>query len=371
MTAHHGALAPATPPGARDRASKELPASDSKYGRQTAAKRADGRPRMQRRQTAGSADLQGIAAVRAPPQRKVTYSQYPDFETIKDPFAKRDRIPRRSERPFELAAEDTARSSQLPSPGDQDNARGGASRSSAGYQAAAGGRGPVSSMAADANPGPDRAPPPNSRTPSKPGYMRQRPGQLLPMAVTRSAAAAPVQMETLDMQLPESPVTPTRPSPAAHAADKPLVPAALMTPVTPRAQTPSTCTGSSEALGLKRSQHGDGMSIEMASLTHSERPFSNRSTNTRLEINMDQVDSLYERRSMLFETQKREVSQTPARNASLWKMPAASRHADLSRPSAAVEDDDEYDDGEDDDDGDEAIPFDQVLIPTAFKRLRA
>ncbi|KAJ2714493.1 hypothetical protein H4R19_001702 [Coemansia spiralis] len=354
MTARREALTPATPPGAPPRTSKELSASDSKYGRRTTSKRADGRPRTQRRKTEGSVDLEGIAVSRSPPQRKVTYSQYPDFETVKDPFAKRDRIPRRSDHPFELAA---VNSNQLPVSGDQsNNTRGGGGP---GSHAAVGGRGPVGAVATGTAPRSDRAPPPGSRTGSRPLYTQQRPGQLLPTAVARRAAAAPVQMEMLDMQFPESPVTPTRPVAAAHKADKPLVPAALMTPVSPRAQTPSTRTGSSEALGLKQQQI-DAMSIEMASLKLSARPFSNHSTSPRLEINMDHVDGLYERRSLLFETQKREAAQPPVRKESLWQKPDSRAGPGPVQPAT-----------DDDDNDDEAIPFDQVLIPTAFKRLRA
>ncbi|KAJ1881920.1 hypothetical protein LPJ66_011236, partial [Kickxella alabastrina] len=58
-----------------------------------------GRARAQRRKTGGLADIghqrRPSTAHGSPASKKVMYSQYPDFENITDPFAKRDKIPRK------------------------------------------------------------------------------------------------------------------------------------------------------------------------------------------------------------------------------------------------------------------------------------
>ncbi|KAJ2156561.1 hypothetical protein GGF46_005105 [Coemansia sp. RSA 552] len=357
-----------TPPntaGARDMLS--LPASDSKYGSQTATARGNEqrRARMQRRKTEGQEELHGArrphTSHASSTARKVTYSQYPDFETIKDPFAKRDRIPRRSEHPFtpdklEQAPEVPA----LKRGASHDN---GAVRSSD-EQHGSGLQTPVSAPLTSPQPVMDHVPTPLRKNGG--GPPRPRP-------------AEPVQMEVVDMQLPESPVTPTQ----ANAADMRAGQKPPISPAVPFALSQNLNSRVVPRTNGRQQQRPPG--IEMDQIKTRSQTQSSHNISPRLQIDMNNVDTLYARRSLIFENKMKRASkiqgtarvQSPlsadsgpsvlSRKESLGRAQKdGSDRRPANRHSYMSEDDDDDEDKESED----YIPFEQVLIPTAFKRLR-
>ncbi|PIA18843.1 hypothetical protein COEREDRAFT_79400, partial [Coemansia reversa NRRL 1564] len=427
MGARNGPTMPATllSAGVADTAVDDmppLPSSDSKYSSQMAAGRSreQRRSRMQRRRTDGSDEifaLQRPSTSRASPTRKVTYSQYPDFETITDPFAKRDKIPRKSERPFLLnmtasASDGLSKRLSGRDHGTTPDAQGGGEHGGAdsgngnGYSESR--NAPVQYHASSAKslgirssstqdeqldvPTPLRKHDKIPRNAQQPQLQLQRPSVGLLTDISHSAAIdSTLQMEPLDMQFPESPVTPTQSvtkCASTHNTTTPLLTASLITPVSPE-HRPNAVHKASNTKDLQvtlqhEQQRQESARGEKLPLSSSARPFSGHNISPRLQIDMDKVDTLYARRSMLFENKmKREANSIKSTSALKVSQGASSRKDSTVQPpenhaSRAVanrysdipEEYDDDDDAYDDKNSEDYISFDQVLIPTAFKRLR-
>ncbi|KAJ1897279.1 hypothetical protein LPJ66_003471 [Kickxella alabastrina] len=227
-----------------------------------------GRARAQRRKTGGLGDIghqrRPSTAHGSPASKKVMYSQYPDFENITDPFAKRDKIPRK----------------HRPSVADE---------SAAPF---------VGTVVA--------------QTEHLGGGGLGLPAEQLGIRVVEMES---LQMEPLDSPMPESP-NPESPNPESPNPESPVTPSArpqgLRWPTIPSAPSARPASPARAPLG-----------------THTSSP--------RMCIDMNKVDTLYMRQSLIFENNKHRAPLTPP-----------------------IEDAD-----------DAHIPFEQVLIPTAFKRLRA
>ncbi|KAJ2571938.1 hypothetical protein IW140_001288 [Coemansia sp. RSA 1813] len=402
---------PQTPPSSgkpndaswfKDERPPPMPGSDSKYSSYTVAARGSEhrRVRGQRRKTDCSDEIQ--ASVRrpstshssSPSSRKVTYSQYPDFETITDPFAKRDKIPRKSIKPlFSDAPSANESNSKPPNPDD---------------------------MSGTTSSSPTLQPPLVSQLPAEQGQLNgvpakhaQYPNSMsIALRKQQPPAAEPIQMEPLDTSLPGSPA-PSMPRKAGDARSsrtgQSVVPAGTI-PLSPLSQTsqppPSARTADSYYL-RNESLFPRALDVKTTEGSAMIRPFSGHHLNSpRLDIDMDKVETLYARSSVIFEKnkQRREarsrVDSAVAEPDSLDFTAAvrnkgksglggmASDHASspLSRADSRAKkhatadkrrsyeynsvDDDIYD-LEGHHEGEDYIPFDQVLIPTAFKRLRA
>ncbi|KAJ2846555.1 hypothetical protein IWW36_004297, partial [Coemansia brasiliensis] len=407
MNAFEDSLVPATPPstggfGGRNRNMLSLPKAPSDFNSHSQTVAARGgeqrRSRGQRRTTGGFDDP---AKIRRPAtahastvSRKVTYSQYPDFETIKDPFAKRDKIPRRSEHPFVLTPTDPPPLPTAHSSNEQNPSSRGESRTV-----------PQTPVSAPLSHSEDHAVPEKSAKNNQSSF--GEPSATVPHANGREhspsedrAEPGPVQMESLDIQFPESPVTPTQPRPATahHTYRPPLPPAAttapaLLSPISPtlRHGPGRDSAAISDTMSTPQRKESRLANIEMASLKSPARTVSGHNISPRLKIDMNQVDKLYARRSLIFENKLKRESKiskdTTARVQSPLSAsidPAPYRNDSLPRPATRskaspktanrqsyssdyVDEDDEEEDKESED----YIPFDQVLIPTAFKRLRA
>lgn len=198
----------------------------------------------------------------------MSYSQYPDFETIKDPFAKRDKIPRKSDHPSMLnfaAANSTQKnrkSSVLPAP-------------------------------------------------------------LLSPHMAHSTAGAVTNRK-------DSLLTSPRAGSASVSAN----------------------TNPKSSISPSRSRGSSGHNIS-----------------PRLKIDMNKVDTLYARRSFIFEQNKQRKESrgghqatSPLSNETPITIPG------VLSPKSTSKTNHHHDEGGDGEE--EHIPFEQVLIPTAFKRLR-
>ncbi|KAJ2633772.1 hypothetical protein H4R22_000198 [Coemansia sp. RSA 1290] len=389
MNAFEDSLVPETPSsgggvGSRNRNTLSLSnaPSDFKSHSQTVAARGgeQRRSRGQRRTTSGfdePAKIRRPATAHASTvSRKVTYSQYPDFETVKDPFAKRDKIPRRSEHPFVLAPTDPPPLPTANLPNEQKGAGRGESRTV-----------PQTPASAPLSHSEDHAVPDKSASSNSGSFGESAAAAVSQIEYSPSENRAepdPVQMESLDIQLPESPVTPTQPRPvtAHHTYRPPLPPAAtaptLLSPISPK-----------HAMSTPQRKESRIANIEMSSLKSPARTVSGHNISPRLKIDMNQVDKLYARRSLIFENKlKREskiskdtmtrvqsplsANSAPYRSDSLPR-PATRSKASTKRTSRQSYSSDYADDDEEEEDkeSEDYIPFDQVLIPTAFKRLRA
>ncbi|KAJ2858237.1 hypothetical protein GGI22_003350, partial [Coemansia erecta] len=259
----YAAISPQTPPSPgshpndaswfKDQRPPPMPGSDSKYSSYTVAARGSEhrRVRGQRRRTDCSDELQ--ASIRRPSSshsssHKITYSQYPDFETIADPFAKRDKIPRKSIKP--VLSDTSGSDTKPPNPDD----RSGTASSSPTLQPP-----PVPQMPAEqgANAAAkmDARSHGNSKENSRiplvlaqqrsgvPAKHAQYPSSMsIALRKQQIYAAEPVQMESLESPLPGSPapsvprqpndshtgqaVVPTGnipPSPLSQASQPPLI----------------------------------------------------------------------------------------------------------------------------------------------------
>ncbi|KAJ2491544.1 hypothetical protein IWW37_002216 [Coemansia sp. RSA 2050] len=405
--------------------------SDSKYSSQTVASRAGDqrRARQQRRKTDGSDE---ILSVRRPstshassPPRKVAYSQYPDFENITDPFAKRDKIPQKSERPFllDVVAAPAAVSPPAPEPEvvpkavSGKNKRGGA-KEEALYTAAqapvrshsqqhknigdgaprsttkqSGQAVAVPSEACSGGPSPEtpidaqaKAPTPLRTRDKIPRHKIQPEPSQEPSArqLAGESLSAPLRKESLGSSSTKLPVTPTKPraatgSSTSRSMGRSLLISSLVSPVSPihpastgnRLRIPGTGSVPRAPPPLYP------VDSEASVLSAPVRPFSGHLSSPRLQIDMDKVETLYERRSVIFEKNR---SRTRDRSDSTASSPLGSQArsplsaAGAGLPAMAEETDDakdsEHAEEADDHESEHIIPFDQVLIPTAFKRLR-
>ncbi|KAJ2817440.1 hypothetical protein IWW50_006169, partial [Coemansia erecta] len=399
MDAFADSLVPMTPPstsgmGSRNRNMLALPASDPRYNSHTVAARSGEhrRAHMHRRKTESVENAPRIqrpaTAHASTTSRKVTYSQYPDFETIKDPFAKRDKIPRRSEHPF-ISSTGSANAPPLPPAlmSNEQGARGGGSRNV-----------PQTPVSAPILHPEDHAVPELSDS-----LERRRETQLSAPTPLRShdriprhsqpePTSEPLQMESLEMQFPESPVTPKQQTAAStQDADKPPLPpkaTALLSPATPgfHSRLGRVPASPHSVVVIPPRRESRPANIEMESLKSPARTIGGHNISPRLQIDMNNVDKLYARRSLIFENKMKRESKD-MRSIGRMRSPLAAtpeeaalhRHESLSRPPTQPtvsktanrqSYSSEYDDDDDDKESDDYIPFDQVLIPTAFKRLR-
>ncbi|KAJ1800819.1 hypothetical protein LPJ59_000791 [Coemansia sp. RSA 2399] len=428
----YAAISPQTPPSPgdhpndtswfKDQRPPPMPGSDSKYSAYTVAARGSEhrRVRGQRRRTDCSDELQ--ASIRRPSSshsssltsRKVTYSQYPDFETITDPFAKRDKIPQKSIKP--VLSNTSGSDTKPPNPDD----RSGTASSSPTLQPppvpqmfAEQGANAAAKMAAKSHG--------NSKENSRLllGLAQQRNGvpakhthhpssMSIALRKQQAYAAEPVQMESLDSSLPGSPAPSVPRQPNDSHADQAVVPTGNIPP-SPLSQASQPPLSASRAVDMhssrKESLPPHLLDVDTAVAGPALiRPFSGQHLNSpRLDIDMDKVETLYARSSVIFEKnkQRREARSrvdsavaepdssayaASARKGRYGLLGATSndRASSLSQTNTSANKhiiaDNRYNDEYDNDDidnleghheGDDYIPFDQVLIPTAFKRLRA
>ncbi|KAJ2548407.1 hypothetical protein IWW35_004197, partial [Coemansia sp. RSA 1878] len=393
-------LVPMTPPstsdiGSQNRDMLSIPATDSKYNSHTIVARSGDhrRAQMQRRKTDNvyvPSSIQRPATAHASTTaRKITYSQYPDFETIKDPFAKRDKIPRRSEHPFAI---NTASTDAPPMPtalvSNKQGARGGGSRNvpqtpvSAPILHAEDHAVPVFSPHASSQPETELSVPTPLRKHDKiprhaPPHSRRE--------------SEPLQMELLEMQFPESPVTPKQQVTAnKRSSVKPPLPPTMtmmLSPITPGSHMrPSRVPAAGhDAVMIPQRKESRPANIEMMPIKSPARTISGHNISPRLQIDMNNVDKLYARRSLIFENKIKRESKV-VRSASRMRSPLAATleeeaprrqepllrsqtQGTVSKTANRQSYSSEYDE-DDDKESVHYIPFDQVLIPTAFKRLR-
>ncbi|KAJ2556379.1 hypothetical protein EV175_002048 [Coemansia sp. RSA 1933] len=409
-----------------------MPGSDSKYSSYTVAERGNGNRRMrgQRRKTDCSDEIQ--ASIRRPStshsssltSRKVTYSQYPDFETITDPFAKRDKIPQKSIKP--VFSGTNGAGGKPPNPDDRSGTTASSSSSSPTLQQPAG-KGMATASKADTKG--HGIPKENSlrTTHMQIGLSSQRNGvptkgtqypnsMSIALRKQQAYAAEPIQMEPLDTSLPGSPAPPvprhlsdTR---CASHVEQFSAQAGGAFPPSPMSQAPQT-PSSARTMDMysSRKESLPPRHIDVKSTTGGTtagtgaepaliRPFSGHHLNSpRLDIDMDKVETLYARSSVIFEKnkQRREaknradsaIAETNSTTPLSVSAVRNGKHGGLgstandrtSSPLARADTktnkhSNEYNDDYDDDmeghhEGEDYIPFDQVLIPTAFKRLRA
>ncbi|KAJ2387163.1 hypothetical protein H4S02_003496, partial [Coemansia sp. RSA 2611] len=387
MDAFGDSMVPATPPstaGPYSGGMLSLPASDPRHGSRTMAARGNEQRRIrgQRRKTDSSEEpprIQRPATAHATTtSRKVTYSQYPDFETIKDPFAKRDKIPRRSEHPFALDPAVAAKVPPVPvSPASNERgARGGGSHTEPPTPVSA----PIPHLEDHAVPAASA-----SRAPAA-GAQLSVPTPQRTREYARDVPE-PLQMEALDGQFPESPVTPTQQVAAAKPrnAERPPLPAAatlLLSPISPVSRARMGREAGSAMVTPQRNASRPG-TIEMAALKSPARTVSGHSISPRLKIDMNQVDKLYARRSLIFENRAKRENRVqsplaatpegavPTRVESLPQWPGISTVDGTAVTAKRQSYSSDYSNYDDDEDSADYIPFEQVLIPTAFKRLRA
>ncbi|KAJ2786974.1 hypothetical protein GGI15_001080 [Coemansia interrupta] len=340
------------------------PHSDSKYASNTVSYRAsERRQRAQRRKTDGSDEIREInrrpsTSHGSDTQRKVTYSQYPDFETIKDPFAKRDKIPRKHREPLHLDKGD-----------DEDN----------GAEALEGGHARKDSQ--------EGVPTPLKKRDKIPRHaVQQAPPPPPPLPFAQASEVRPVeslQMEPMDAIFPESPVTPgaqmlvpvAKPGTDRSARLESLIsPVSLASPGVEARPTQTARLPAPVRTVSMRPVDTHGAAV-MSPLS----PLSGHTNSPRMDIDMDKVETLYARQSLIFERTKQSQQQGVAGRqnmrdskmfsssslASVDKVAQAEGPRGISANGSGCAGDE--DDGDDDD---QHIPFDQVLIPTAFKRLR-
>ncbi|KAJ2449671.1 hypothetical protein GGF42_004699, partial [Coemansia sp. RSA 2424] len=396
--------------------------SDSKYSSKTVASRSGDqrRSRQQRRKTDGSDEIQSVrrpsTSHASSPPRKIAYSQYPDFESITDPFAKRDKIPQKSERPFLLdvvAAPKTAAPSVSKTAeakavaqaarGREDdtnsapltpvrthsqqrqNIGGSAPPNVAAKQTTQTVAALLETSSGDPFPEPQTDTPTPLRTRDK---IPRHAAHPTPPSLTSSAqqrVEAPLRMDSMSNSSSNVPVTPTKPRPAASSTGAPrtmgksLLISSLVSPVSPAHPASAGSRLLSPGKGSVSRMSPPPFSVdttEMAALSTPERPFSGHKSSPRLLIDMDKVDTLYARRSVIFEKNRSKIRDRPEATATSPLGPQARSPAPAAGGGGLLAMVDEAKDGEDgeetdDHEGEHYIPFDQVLIPTAFKRLRA
>ncbi|KAJ2657660.1 hypothetical protein IWW48_004405 [Coemansia sp. RSA 1200] len=408
---------------------------DPKYASYTVSGRRDSgqrRTRGQRRRTDCSDEIQ--ANIRrpstshslSPSSRKVTYSQYPDFETIADPFAKRDKIPRKSVKPLFPDAASAQGSDRGSSPSPDD--RSGTALSSqpqpphmqlphADQNMPAAEKNTVRDEKAKENSGP--------LSNTQLGLAQQRSNALakhaqypntMSIALRKQHTAPaeriqePAQMEPVESALSGPPASVASKQPNASRSarqDKPTAtpPEALpLSPLSQNSQPPQSTRTMDSYSARNESLSPRSLDVNTAAGPPALiRPFSGQHLNSpRLDIDMDKVETLYVRSSLIFEKnkQKREARS---------RLDSAVAEADVAGPTnanrtgssrglgvMASEISSNYaahpsshtetrvkpgsNHGSNDDDGDriashkndeDYIPFEQVLIPTVFKRLRA
>ncbi|KAJ2706056.1 hypothetical protein FB645_001919 [Coemansia sp. IMI 203386] len=400
-----------TPNNARGR--QMMPNSDSKYSSQTISARADNEKRLraQRRKTDGSDEIQSLrrpsTSHGSSTMRKPTYSQYPDFENIKDPFAKRDKIPRKHRQPLPIgndpdaaSAADTARALDTE-----------ADKASAHASVAA-----VDHARKDSQEG---VPTPLKKRDKIPRHavnlsqQRQQPplpSQLISPPATARAPVETLQMEPMDSPFPDSPVTPASQMPSVRSIDRSLIAETLISPVSLesppsannlRSQSSAPVSRNTNITAPVRTASLQPVNTNLAAAMTPVGTLSPRTNSPRMHIDMDKVETLYARQSMIFERNKQlrdskmfSSSSSGSSNSRSFESQAASGKAKEQPPSGLRSmsgiseehendqtrgsgqnldnnvNDNGNDDNDDDDDDDQHIPFDQVLIPTAFKRLR-
>ncbi|KAJ2511949.1 hypothetical protein H4217_007134 [Coemansia sp. RSA 1939] len=411
---------------------------DSRYASYTVSERRESgqrRTRGQRRRTDCSDEIQ--ANIRrpstshslSPSSRKVTYSQYPDFETIADPFAKRDKIPRKSVKPLFSDAASAQGSDRRPSSPSPDDRSGTALSSQpqprhmqlphADQNTPAAGKSTVRDEKGKENSGP--------LSNTQLGLAQQRSNALakhaqypntMSIALRKQHAAPaeriqePVQMEPVESALPGSPasVASKQPSSArsARQGQPPATPPETL-PLSPSSQSsqPPQSTHTADSYPA-RNESLSPRSLDISTAAGPPaliRPFSGQHLNSpRLDIDMDKVETLYVRSSLIFEKNKQkrearsrldsavaEADGTGSSNANrtgssrgLGVMTSGTTTGHAAHPSSQTETkmkpNSNHGSNDDDDDGDgvvshkndeDYIPFEQVLIPTVFKRLRA
>ncbi|KAJ1892209.1 hypothetical protein LPJ71_007485, partial [Coemansia sp. S17] len=407
--------------------------SDSKYSSQTVASRSGDqrRARQQRRKTDCSDEIQSMrrpsTSHASSPPRKVAYSQYPDFESISDPFAKRDKIPQKSERPFllDVVATPTTVSpaasepKAMPQAARGENERGSVNedgpytvplepvRSHSQKYANIGDSAPrntttqsnqtVAALSetgfGDPSPGlvvdaEARVPTPLKTRDKIPRHTVQPAPSPTPSAQQRAdePLPPPLRSESMNSSPSKAPVTPTKPraatgSSASRSMGKSLLISSLVSPTSPNHPANSgnrlRAPGNGSVSRVPPPLHH--VDSEMSVLSTSLRPFSDHNSSPRLQIDMDKVETLYERRSVIFELNKSKIRDRSQSTATSPLGPQARSPATGAGAGAGllamVEETEDSRDGEhaeeaEDQESEHFIPFDQVLIPTAFKRLR-
>ncbi|KAJ2725924.1 hypothetical protein GGI07_000969 [Coemansia sp. Benny D115] len=395
----------------------DLTASGSKYSSYTVAVRESDsrRARAQRRKTDGADE---IVATRRPStshgstMRKVTYSQYPDFENIKDPFAKRDKIPRNHHPPAaqqqQQQQQDNASVQAKPTPRTEAEHGSGSGvlvrKDSKGLGLST----MVDHARKDSQEG---VPTPLKKRDKIPRHAVNRanmvsmpapmdlshiPQQQKQQQQQQHFKAEPLQMEPMESPLPDSPQTPPAQTARRGRGEQPASSSSLVSP-TPAAPSVASSRSLNPPSQLATNPTSGTVTASvrvpprMQSLdtntSFAMSPVSSHTTSPRIPLDMDKVDTLYARRSVIFEKNKQlrdSRERTSSGSISIGMASSNSAVSPVRSPLAAAEplsarmdnvaemNEDENEECEDkDDDDDHFIPFDQVLIPTAFKRLRA
>ncbi|KAJ1815015.1 hypothetical protein LPJ75_002527 [Coemansia sp. RSA 2598] len=397
-----------TPNNARGR--QMMPNSDSKYSSHTGTSRVgnESRLRAQRRKTDGSDEIKSLrrpSTSHGPStMRKATYSQYPDFETIKDPFAKRDKIPRKHRQPLPLG--DANGASNV---GDAAHVLGTESGSKADDAHA-----PVAAVDHARKDSQEGVPTPLKKRDKIPRHavnrqqQQQQPLQLIspPPAAQVPVSVEALQMEPMDSPFPDSPVTPVAQIPV-QSIDRSLIAETLVSPVSlesppsanNRRNQPEPVLANAPAPAPARTASLQPVDTTLAAAMTPVGAMSPRTNSPRMHIDMDKVETLYARQSMIFERNKQmrdsklfssseDNSRRSAKSSvvSSQGQPSTGPKSMDSIPEdrgaaiqvnscsqAASEERSKCGNGNvggNDEDDDQHIPFDQVLIPTAFKRLR-
>ncbi|KAJ1954403.1 hypothetical protein EC988_002454, partial [Linderina pennispora] len=318
-----------------------------------------------------------------------TYSQYPDFETVTNPFAKSDKIPRKR-----VPARPVVPQMQ------QQGQQGVDSTINAGGHEG-GSRSAVPTLASGLYHSTTIA-----SVPERLAVKLQDVGASRSLRLRKDSqenVPAPLRRHDLiprhsehpglfahmkPVQQPEVEPEKTNVLSATAMPGKPLVRTDSLQSSKSngsRATAKSASTGGRQK--PRRTSHSTGAVRDLgisgqASLAHSQqpgRPFSGHDLSSRIQIDMDKVEGLYQRQSQIFEKEKAQRDGSSSVSAGVGKPssrvgvrePLQPQHppspiSDTSSPSTVHESQQAM--GQDDI-SDERIPFQDVLIPMVFKKL--
>ncbi|KAJ1641934.1 hypothetical protein LPJ64_006165, partial [Coemansia asiatica] len=351
----HASMHQHTPNNAHGR--QMMPNSDSKYSSSShtiSAERADNERRMraQRRKTDGSDEIKSLSRPStshgSSAMRKATYSQYPDFETIKDPFAKRDKIPRKHRQQLPLDnPNDFSKAGTVPALGTETEA--GVSRAGGAHASvAAADHARKDSQEGVPTPLKKRDKIPRHAVNQQPLHLISPPPQAAAKPAPALAPAETLQMEPMDSPFPDSPVTPAARMPA-QSMDRTLIaetlisPVSLLSPQSVNISAPAPAPAAVSVPVPARTASLQPVNTNMAATMSPVGAMSPRTNSPRMHIDMDKVETLYARQSMIFERNKQQMRDSKLFSSSSSsyssgnnsfgsaKSPAASREA---QPSA-------------------------------------
>ncbi|ORX71594.1 hypothetical protein DL89DRAFT_256584 [Linderina pennispora] len=298
-----------------------------------------------------------------------TYSQYPDFETVTNPFAKSDKIPRKR-----VPARPAVPQMQQQGQQDVDSTINASSTVASVPERLAVklqdvGASKSLRVRKDSQ---ENVPAPLRRHDLIPRHS-EHPGLFAHMKPVQQPEVEPEKTNVLSATvMPGKPLVRTDSLQSSKSNGS-------------RATAKSASTGGRQK--PRRTSHSTGAVRDLgtsgqASLAHSQqpgRPFSGHDLGSRIRIDMDKVEGLYQRQSQIFEKEKAQRDGSSSVSAGAGKPssragvrePLQPQHppspiSDTSSPSTVHESQQAM--GQDDI-RDERIPFQDVLIPMVFKKL--